>query len=295
MFPNLPSWLALIASGSKNIHATALLEARPLHAHLIRRSLIQREIIFSGEGLTLLTIDHIYTFKKSLLTLSDTYEFDSDYRFLMASCTRLLRRINTTYTGVRLSKSYLERAYGTDLRHSVLQKVHKAYLDSFGEPGVQDLAWMVEDESPCLPELESPCLPELESPCLPELESPMNQAPMDIIPAVDARTTAAVTAPFTQTTDMESSEVWDADMWSPNSDLGVDRVTYPKVPALTKPPDVYPSLSRPSDCDEIATTICSRCLINLEAEDLARGHETTMFLSPEWEDFRRIGLGILKS
>ncbi|KAL9023736.1 MAG: hypothetical protein Q9196_007010 [Gyalolechia fulgens] len=197
----------------------------------------------------------------------------------MASCTQLLRRINTTYTRVKLSISYLERAYGIDLRHSVLRQVHKAYLDSFGEPGIHDLASLVEDKTPCLP----------------ELGSPMNQAPMDVNPAVDAITIAAAIVPFTQTTHMGSSEAWDPDRWSSYSDLDVGHVPYPKVPAVAKPPDIYPSISRPFDGGEIAPTICSRCLMNLEAVNVAQEHEITMFLSPEWEDFRRVGLGILKS
>ncbi|KAL8936107.1 MAG: hypothetical protein Q9216_005099 [Gyalolechia sp. 2 TL-2023] len=325
-YPKVPPWLASIASGSKDVHARALLEPRPSHAYLVRRSLLQHEIVFSGEGLALLTIDHVYTFKRCLLTLSETYGLESEYKIRMASCTRLLRRINTTYTGVKLSRSYLERAYGIDLRHPGLQKIHKAYLDSFGEPGVQDLAFMVEDETPCLPELESPCppelessylaelespylpelessyLPELESPCLselqspylPELESPVNEAPMDIISAVNARPPTTGIVPYAQKMNMKPSEAWEGSVCSFYSDLGVDRVTYPKVPPLTKPPKFRPSTSRPLGCSDITTTICARCLINVEADNVARGNEMTMFLSPEWEDFRRIGLGILK-
>lgn len=275
-FPTAPTWVCHIAYGSADRNASALLEARPSVSYLIRRSLIQQETIFSGEGLTLLTVDHVYTFKKCLLTLSDTTDsLYTDHKSHITSCTRLLRRINTTYTGVKLSRSYLKRAYGIGIRQEALQEVHKAYLESFGEPGIQDLAVTVDSETPCLP----------------ELESPMDPVPMDRILAIYARTERA---PYIQTTDTEPSEAWDSDMRSPCNGSSFGSVTYPKVPALTKLPDLS-STSRPSSPREIVTTICSRCLVNLETQDAAREQEMTMFLSPEWENFRRIGLGILRS
>ncbi|KAL8717309.1 MAG: hypothetical protein Q9225_005441 [Loekoesia sp. 1 TL-2023] len=274
-FPTAPVWVSQIAYSSVDRDASALLEARPSDSYLIRRSLIQHETIFSGEGLTLLTVDHIYTFKKCLLTLSDTDSLYTDRKSHITSCTQLLRRINATYTGVKLSKSYLKRAYGIGIRQEALQEVHKAYTESFGEPGIQDVAVTVDSETPCLP----------------ELESPMDQVPMDRILALYARTESA---PYMQTTDTEPGEAWDSDMWSPCNDLSSGSVTYPKVPALTKLPDSS-STSRPSSLREIVTTICSRCLVNLEAQDAASKQEMTMFLSPEWENFRRIGLGILRS
>lgn len=272
-FSNIPSWLAQLAYRSTDIDATALLKTQPSHAYLTRRSIIQHETIFSGEGLTLLTVDHIYTFKRCLLSLSDTAENAPDAKVMTASCVRLLRRINATYTGVKLSKSYLDRAYGIELRHFIFKRIHKAYIDSFGEPGIQDLASTVEDETPCLP----------------ELESPMNPARMDF----SHITTKVVPCP--EATNVEPSEAWDYDIWPLAGESLVDHVTYPKVPILTKPPVFHSSMPSPSVSSEITTTICSRCLRTLETPPVAQKSEMTEFLSPEWESFRRIGLGILTS
>ncbi|KAI4183006.1 MAG: hypothetical protein L6R41_005670 [Letrouitia leprolyta] len=272
-FTQLPSWLAHLAYRSTDTDATALLKTHPSHAYLTRRSIIQHETIFSGEGLTLLTVDHIYTFKRCLLSLPETAESSPHYKVMLASCTRLLRRINTTYTGVKLSKSYLERAHGIELRRSAFQRVHEAYLDSFGEPGIHDLSSSVEDGTPCLP----------------ELESPMNPAPMDF-----SNTTTKI-MPCTHTKTTELSDAWDSEEWPLTSDVAVDRVTYPKVPTLTKPPVLHSPMPSPSGSSEIITTICSRCLRTLETAHVAQTPEMTEFLSPEWENFRRIGLGILTS
>ncbi|KAL8644428.1 MAG: hypothetical protein Q9226_007771, partial [Calogaya cf. arnoldii] len=171
LFPTTPEWVAQVASRSASRKAVDQLQARPSDSYLIRRSLVQHEIIFSGEGLTLLSADHIHTFKQQLSTLSEMRFTDKDYTSRMDSAVHLLHRINITYRGVKLSRSYLERAYGTELRHSILREVCKAYYRKFGETGVREVSLQADSEIPLLPELESPTttrptylLPELESP-----------------------------------------------------------------------------------------------------------------------------------
>ncbi|KAL8984090.1 MAG: hypothetical protein Q9205_001866, partial [Flavoplaca limonia] len=152
----------------------------------------------------------------------------------MDSCVHLLRRINNTYKGVKLSQTYLERAYGTVLHHSTLREVCKAYDRSFGQTGVRGISVEAEIEIPQLPELESPIdgrptqrLSELESPTvgqhpclLPELESPTSQKPVDIPLALDARTGDAGPA-CDSTADIPEDEFCDVDMGSPCDYLNI--------------------------------------------------------------------------
>lgn len=305
IFPTTPEWVSQIASRSTSRHAVDRLAARPSESYLVRRSLIQHEIIFSGEGLTLLSADHIHTFKKQLSILSKIRFTDKDYTSRMDSCIHLLRRINNTYRGVKLSRSYLERAYGTEIRHSTLREVCKAYYRNFEETGVREVSLGADSEIPLLPELESPTtsqptylLPELESPTvgqhtclLPELESPISQNFTGIPSALDARTRTLGPA-RTPTAENLDDELCDIDMGSPCDYLDIG-VTYPKVPSLTKLPGLSPLSSQPS-LDTIITTICSRCLVSMQPEDVRCGQEMQMLLSPELENFRRIGLGILR-
>ncbi|KAL8760517.1 MAG: hypothetical protein Q9184_003296, partial [Pyrenodesmia sp. 2 TL-2023] len=249
------------------------------------------EVIFSGEGMTLLTVDHIYTFKQSLRGLSDIKNFAAGYKRRTASCVQLLRRINNTYAGIRVSKSYLERAHDTPLNLSALEKVHEAYLRDFREPGVQGLTMDSEDSISRLPELESPTE---RQPRLPELESPTEWQPADLPSRVQyTSATAAELQASEQMREMAWSEAWDSPIQSPRSDTTAN-VMYPRVPTLTKVPGFPSPISNSPSSSVLTTTICSRCLVGIETQESACKQEMTMFLSPEWEDFRRIGLGILK-
>ncbi|KAL8855007.1 MAG: hypothetical protein Q9221_000203 [Calogaya cf. arnoldii] len=305
LFPTTPEWVAQVASRSASRKAVDQLQARPSDSYLVRRSLVQHEIIFSGEGLTLLSTDHIHTFKQQLSTLSEMRFTDKDYTSRIDSCVHLLHRINMTYRGVKLSRSYLERAYGTERRHSILREVCKAYYRNFGETGVREVSLEADTEIPLLPELESPTttqptylLPELESPTvgqtvclLPELESPTSQGFTGVPSALDSRTRTARPA-RTPAVEILDDEFCDIDMGSPCDYLDIG-VTYPRVPGRTKLPTPSPLSSQPS-LDTIVTTICSRCLVSMQPEDVSCGQEMKMLLSPEWENFRRIGLGILR-
>lgn len=291
IFSTVPQWVAQLASCSSDRSKLGRLEARPSDAYLIRRSLIQHEVIFSGEGMTLLTVDHIYTFKQCLSALSEPKLFAAGHKRRTASCVQLLRRINNTYTGVRVSKSYLERAHDTPLDLSALEKVHEVYLRDFREPGIQGLTTDSEDSISRLPELESPTE---RQPRLPELESPTEWQPADLLSGMqDTRATAAELQAPERMGEMTWSEAWDSLIWSPCSDKTAD-VTYPKVPTLTPVPGFPSPISTPPNLSELTTAVCSRCLVSIETQEASCKQEMTMFLSPEWEDFRRIGLGILK-
>lgn len=277
IFPTVPQWVARVATSSADRSKIGGLKVQTSDAYLIRRSLIQHEIIFSGEGMTMLTADHIYTFKRCLSALSDHDLPATVHKRCIMSCVHLLRRINTTYTGVKLSKSYLERAYDMHLETSALKEVHQMYLGHFCESGIQDMTVGSDNELPRLP----------------ELESPTEQRAANLLPTIDMEAPATDLRTYEPAMSTEPSEAWESDIWSPCRELTVD-VTYPRVPALTKLPDFPSPVSTPPSLSGLTTTICSRCLVGIEKQEIICKQKMTTFLSPEWEDFRRIGLGILR-
>jgi hypothetical protein len=95
---------------------------------LIRRSLQQNEILFSSEGLTLLSLDHVYTFKCTLHIYSRTL---SPYDLTLS--VDELRRLVLAQRGRRITKGYLMRAYewlGISL--AALVDVNEGYKTAYG-------------------------------------------------------------------------------------------------------------------------------------------------------------------
>ncbi|KAH6662861.1 hypothetical protein B0J14DRAFT_610062 [Halenospora varia] len=78
----------------------------PLTSDLIKRSLQQNEIIFSSEGLTLLSLDHVYTFKNLLHTYSRTLSVSD-----LTAAVDELRRLVLAQQGRKITRTYLMRAY----------------------------------------------------------------------------------------------------------------------------------------------------------------------------------------
>ena len=288
LFPTTSDWVMRIASVSTGGRSKCQLEARPSDAYLIRRSLIQHEIIYSGEGLTLLSVDHIWTFKNQLLSISKTNSSGKDYKTALKSCVHLLHRINKTYKGVKLSEAYLARAYGIDLPRPTLSKVCKAYQRIFGQPGVRGLG----TEILKLPELESPTnprpansFPPVCAATITELESPTNPRSANLLPPVNAGMIAELESPIEA---LDSAGMNKVDSWSLYDDSATN-VTYPKVPSLSSP-----LIVGPPRLESLSTTVCSRCLVHLGSQDTAHGQEMSMLMGSEWENFRRVGLGILR-
>jgi len=95
---------------------------------LIRRSLSQNEVVFCSEGLTLLSLDHVYTFKCYLHTYSTTLS-PAD----LTSAVDELRRLVLAQNGRCISKGYLMRAYnwlGVSL--AALVDVNEGYKTAYG-------------------------------------------------------------------------------------------------------------------------------------------------------------------
>ncbi|KAG4425598.1 hypothetical protein IFR04_001295 [Cadophora malorum] len=100
----------------------------PLTTNLIHRSLTQNEVIFSSEGLTLLSLDHVYTFKCHLHTYSRTLT-PTDLTLAVDE----LRRLVLSQNGKRITKGYLMRAYewlGVSL--AALVDVNEGYKVAYG-------------------------------------------------------------------------------------------------------------------------------------------------------------------
>ncbi|RDW65444.1 hypothetical protein BP5796_10136 [Coleophoma crateriformis] len=134
---------SIVAKAEKKFDiGSAWLSAQPLTTSsrcamtndLIRRSITQNEIIFCSEGLTLLSLCHIYTFKCYLHNYS---------RLLTPAALTAgvdeLQRLVLAHHGRRITKGYLIRTYswlGVSL--SALVDVNEGYKKSYG--GIERLS-----------------------------------------------------------------------------------------------------------------------------------------------------------
>ncbi|KAI1375061.1 hypothetical protein F4677DRAFT_152924 [Hypoxylon crocopeplum] len=119
-----------------------------LNADLVRRSLLQNEVLFSSEGLTLLGLDRLYTFKSALAAYARSINSSSTPLQSPASptprgadSTRLedavdsLRRLVLANCGRPVSRSDLYRSYdwlGVNAR--ALRDVESMYRRAYGGP-----------------------------------------------------------------------------------------------------------------------------------------------------------------
>lgn len=99
-----------------------------LTADLLRRSVAQSEVLFSAPGLTLLSLDHLYTFKSALSSYSATHE---PYR--LEDAVDELRRFVLANGRRNLPKSQLLRAYEwLEFDESALTEVQRMYMRAYG-------------------------------------------------------------------------------------------------------------------------------------------------------------------
>jgi len=82
---------------------------RQANEYLVKQSILQNEVVFSQEGLTLLNMDRIYTFKRRMCVLS-TRPFSRNDQ-AMSSCISLLHRIVADFSGRPFSKAFFHRVY----------------------------------------------------------------------------------------------------------------------------------------------------------------------------------------
>ncbi|KAJ5151194.1 uncharacterized protein N7482_010446 [Penicillium canariense] len=142
-----PSWRVLeraIAKGAKKFSlgkswTDALSRSqyeRHANEYLVQQSILQNEVIFSQEGLTLLNMDRIYIFKRRLCILS-TRPFSRTDDQSMTCCVQLLHRIIKDFQGRPFSKAFFHRVYEQlDVKDNLLAAVATAYKNTHKQEAI---------------------------------------------------------------------------------------------------------------------------------------------------------------
>lgn len=133
-------WLKAMLDLCKPIEAREIFESQRAVSYTVHRSIAQRDLIYSGEGLTVLAVDCIYILKGLLADLGGQDAIPLFRDDCKESCVELLHHVNTMYKDILLSRGYLGRAY-TQFEYSedVLEEVCEAYRAKFGKEGVFDM------------------------------------------------------------------------------------------------------------------------------------------------------------
>ncbi|KAL4935001.1 hypothetical protein BDV06DRAFT_140421 [Aspergillus oleicola] len=109
---------------------------RHANEYLIERSILQNEVVFSREGLTLLNVDRIYTFKRRLCILS-TSKQAPPRESCISSCVRLLHRTIEDFQGRPFSKAFFHRVYEQlDVHDALLTQVADEYKKQYASEGI---------------------------------------------------------------------------------------------------------------------------------------------------------------
>lgn len=117
---------------------------RQANEYLVQQSILQNEVLFSREGLTLLNMDRIFTFKRRLCVLANTIcvgKENDDIKVLedtyIASCVQLLYRTIRDFQGRPFSKAFFHRVYEQlDVRDELLTRVADAYRSAYQQDGI---------------------------------------------------------------------------------------------------------------------------------------------------------------
>jgi hypothetical protein len=155
-------------TGTGFLPAMASAAACGLNSDLVRRSLRQNEILFSSEGLTLLGLDRLYSFKSALAayartTLRNSPTANSDKNASSSAgiedAVDELRRLVLARGGRRLDRRELYRAYEfIGVGASALSDVEGMYRRAYG--GVEHIGAFEEAQSVMSPPLTArPSLP----------------------------------------------------------------------------------------------------------------------------------------
>jgi hypothetical protein len=127
LFPIPRIWLTALRRSQREAHG---------NNYLVCQSIIQNHVLFSQEGLTLLTIDRVYTFKHRLQALSNGTGPLPWYLFV-ASCVSLLRQTVLRFEGRPLSRGYILRCYDhLSFNDDLLSLISRVYEEEFGEIGI---------------------------------------------------------------------------------------------------------------------------------------------------------------
>ncbi|KAL6235007.1 hypothetical protein BDW75DRAFT_210797 [Aspergillus navahoensis] len=127
------SWSDALARSHHERHA---------NEYLIERSILQNEVVFSREGLTLLNVDRIYTFKRRLCILSTSCptsksKATATHESYINSCVRLLHRTIEDFNGRPFSKAFFHRVYEQlDVSDELLAHVADVYRKQYKQDGI---------------------------------------------------------------------------------------------------------------------------------------------------------------
>ncbi|KAJ5788004.1 hypothetical protein N7457_002994 [Penicillium paradoxum] len=109
---------------------------RQANDHLVQQSILQNEVVFSQEGLTLLNMDRIYTFKRRMCILSNR-PFSRNDEQSISSCIQLLHRIVADFAGRPFTKAFFHRVYEQlDVPDEQLTAVAAAYKNFHNQDAI---------------------------------------------------------------------------------------------------------------------------------------------------------------
>lgn len=288
-FRHGPNWMTVMAASSSKQNASEIFDIDGVDPYLIRRSMIQHEVIFSGEGLILLTIDHVYTLKRFVSMLSTITRAPLSRPKCLFACIELLRRISLIYTGRKPLKGYFLRVYeNVPIDAETLKEVFTTYMMKYGD--ISMLGMIPERPKPTSEEMKDPAKPDTESPTFDLLHDSFPEA-FDPGAVNDLPKLVADMPRFVAEIDSSTISSRDSDGVSLEDNQSV--VTYPKISTPSPVPDSSPtSPSNPFPLRR-SNALCYRCRTNLaspSSPDPTR--KITTIISPEWERFREIGLGL---
>lgn len=282
------NWMTAMASNSSKQNATEIFDIDGVDPYLIRRSMIQHEVIFSGEGLILLTIDHVYTFKRFISMLSTIAHAPLSRPKCLFACIELLRRINLIYTGRKPLKGYFLRVYDDiPVDERTLKEVFTTYIMKYGD--ISMLGVVPERPKPAGEDMRNPAKPDTESPTFDVLNHSFPEA-FDPGSVNDLPKLVADMPRFVAEIDSSTINSRDSDVVSVADNQSV--VTYPKISTPSPVPESSSKMSATPFPLRRSNALCYRCRTNLASPSSDPTRKITTIISPEWERFREIGLGL---
>ena len=275
------SWMTALGATSGKRGSIDFFDINRFDPYLIHRSLIQNEVIFGGDGLTLLSVDHIYTFKHFLGVLSSISWVPLSRMACLASCIELLRRINIVYTGRKPLQGYFLRVYTeVKINQATLEEVCAAYTSKYGKTENLEIKREAENGEDFSQKTS-----------IRNTQSPTIAVQHDLGPELDGIPINYTLPKFISDIDSRLSSPWGSDTYYLEERFPI--VTYPRIKGLSGVPNSSPQTPPTPNSLHTRNALCSQCRANITStRSLDAPKDTTTILGSEWESFREIGLGL---
>nr|KMM72321.1 hypothetical protein CPAG_08618 [Coccidioides posadasii RMSCC 3488] len=105
--------------------------------HIVKRSLVQGDVLFSHEGLSLLNIDHVYSLKQQLNALSRNKTDHIPKHIYLDSCLYLLRQTMRETQGRPFTRGFIHCTYDhLHVRDDLLLLLAKEYRAQYGQEAI---------------------------------------------------------------------------------------------------------------------------------------------------------------